>query len=69
MDNRVNTKIARSATAKTKNTTILANVNYLVYEKVTVTMEAAQMTTEYKLASGYTDKENLHYQFSMKFPF
>lgn len=68
-DNPVNTKIARSAAAKTRNTTMLANVNYLVYDKATVTMEAARQVTEYKLASGYVDRDNLHYQFSMKFPF
>lgn len=69
IDNPVNTEIAASATAKTRNTTGLVNLNYLAYDKVTVTLEAAKMTTEYKLASGCTEIDNLHYQLSFKFPF
>ena len=69
VDNPVNSKIAASATAKTKNTTIMANANCVVYDKVTVTLEAAQQVTEYKLTTGYEDRSNLHYQLSFKFPF
>ena len=69
MDNPVNTQLAAAATAKTKNTTMLANANCLVYEKVTVTLEAARQVTEYKLTTGYEDLDNLHYQLSFKFPF
>lgn len=69
LDNPVNGRIAASATAKTRNETMLANVNWLIYDKVTATFEAARMVTEYKLASGYEDRDNLHYQVSMKFPF
>lgn len=69
MDNPVDTKIAASATAKTMNTTLLANVNYLVYDKVTVSLEASKQVTEYKLAAGYDERENFHYQMSFKFPF
>ncbi|HAT72900.1 MAG TPA: hypothetical protein DCS63_08805 [Elusimicrobia bacterium] len=69
VDNPVDDKIAAAAAAKTKNTTILANANCLVYEKVTVTLEAAQQVTEYKLATGYDNRDNLHYQLSFKFPF
>ena len=69
VDNPVNTRIAASATAKTRNTTMLANAGCLVYDKVTVTLEAARQVTEYKLTTGYEDRENLHYQLSVKFPF
>lgn len=69
VDNPLNSKIAAGATAKTKNTTLLANANCLVYEKVTVTLEAARQVTEYHLASGYVNRDNLHYQMSFKFPF
>ena len=69
VDNPVNSKIAASATAKTKNSTLLANANWLVYDKVTVTLEAARQVTEYKLTTGYEDRDNLHYQLSFKFPF
>ena len=69
MDNPADDKIAASATAKTMNTTLLANANCLVYDKVTVTLEAAKQVTEYKLAAGYEERENLHYQLSFKFPF
>ena len=69
MDNPVDNRIAASATAKTMNTTLMANANYLVYDKVTVTLEAAKQVTEYKLAAGYEERENLHYQLSFKFPF
>ena len=69
LDNPVNTKIAAAATAKTKNTTIMANANCLVYDKVTVTLETARQTTEYKLSSGYENIDNMHYQLSFKFPF
>lgn len=69
IDNPVDDKIAASSTAKTKNTTLLANANCLVSEKVTVTLEAARQITEYKLAAGYDERENLHYQLSFKFPF
>lgn len=69
VDNPVNTGIAASSTAKTRNTTILANANCIVYDKVTVTLEAARQVTEYKLAAGYEDLDNMHYQMSFKFPF
>lgn len=69
VDNPVNSKIAAAATAKTRNATALANVNWLAYEKITVTFEAAKMMTEYKLATGKDEIDNLHYQLSMKFPF
>lgn len=69
VDNPLNTRITASATAKTRNTTILANANCLVYDKVTVTLEAARQVTEYKLATGYKDLDNMHYQMSFKFPF
>ena len=69
VDNPVNSKIAASATARTKNSTLLANANWLVYDKVTITLEAARQVTEYKLTTGYEDRDNLHYQLSFKFPF
>jgi hypothetical protein len=69
VDNPVNSDIAASATAKTKNTTMLANAGCLVYDKVTVTLEAARQITEYKLVGGCEDRANLHYQLSFKFPF
>jgi hypothetical protein len=69
IDNPVDTKIAAAATARVRNTTALANVNWLVYNKVTVTFEAAKQMTEYKLAAGNDEIDNLHYQLSMKFPF
>lgn len=69
VDNPVNSDLAAAATAKSKFTTMLANVNWLVYEKVTLTFEASRQVTEYKLATGYEDYDNLHYQFTMKFPF
>ncbi|OGR44621.1 MAG: hypothetical protein A2X35_04755 [Elusimicrobia bacterium GWA2_61_42] len=67
IDNPVNSKLA--AASKTRNVTALANVNWLCYDKVTVTFEAAKQVTEYKLTSGYEEIDNLHYQLSMKFPF
>ncbi|OGS15532.1 MAG: hypothetical protein A2234_08170 [Elusimicrobia bacterium RIFOXYA2_FULL_58_8] len=69
IDNPVDTQLAAAAAAKTKNTTLLANAGCLVYEKVTVTLEAARQVTEYKLTTGYEDVDNLHYQLSFKFPF
>ena len=69
VDNPSDSRIAASATAKTRNTTMLANASYLAYEKVTITLEAAKQTTEYKLTTGYTELDNLHYQLSFKFPF
>ena len=69
VDNPVNTRIAASASAKTKNTTMMVNAGCLVYDKMTVTLEAARQVTEYKLTTGYEDRENLHYQLSLKFPF
>lgn len=69
MDNPNDSKIAASATAKTMNTTLMANANCLVYEKVTVTFEAAKQVTEYKLTTGHDELENFHYQLSFKFPF
>ncbi|OGS06914.1 MAG: hypothetical protein A2270_00570 [Elusimicrobia bacterium RIFOXYA12_FULL_51_18] len=68
IDDPVNKKIAAAATAKTKNMTMLANVVYL-YDKVTVTMEAARQITEYKLSTGFKTLFNMHYQLSAKFPF
>ena len=67
VDNPVDSKLA--AAAKTRNATALANINWLAYEKVTLTFEAAKMMTEDKLAAGSEEIDNLHYQFSMKFPF
>ncbi len=69
VDNPLNSKIASSAVSKTKNSTILANANCMIYDKVTVTLEAARQVTEYKLTTGYEDRDNLHYQLSLKFPF
>ncbi|HAN04366.1 MAG TPA: hypothetical protein DCW72_08200 [Elusimicrobia bacterium] len=69
VDNPVNSCLAAAATAKTKNETLLANASALVYEKVSVTLEAARMVTEYKLTSGMEDFDTMHYQLSMKFPF
>lgn len=69
LDNPVDTKLAAAATAKTRNATALANINWLCYDKVTVTFEAAKQMTEYKLATGKDEIDNLHYQLSMKFPF
>jgi hypothetical protein len=68
IDDPVNTKIPAAATAKTKNMTMLANAVYL-YDKVTLTLEAARMTTEYKLNTGFKTVFNMHYQLSAKFPF
>jgi len=68
IDDPVNAKIAAAATAKTKNMTTLANAVYL-YDKVTVTLEAARQITEYKLTTGYKTVYNMHYQLSAKFPF
>lgn len=67
VDNPVNSRLA--AGSRTKNATLLANATCQVYEKVGVTLEAARQVTEYKLAAGYEDRENLHYQLSFKFPF
>ena len=58
-----------STTPRTRNATALANINWLAYEKVTMTFEAAKQMTEYATASGDEELDNLHYQFSMKFPF
>ncbi len=76
VDNPVDTRLAASApgtaaasASKTKNTTIMANVSCIAYDKVTVTLEAAKQTTEYKLTTGYTELDNLHYQLSFRFPF
>ncbi len=69
VDNPLNSKIPKSATAKTKNRILMANAGCLVYDKVTVTLEAAKQVTEYKLPGGYEDRGNLHYQMSFKFPF
>src|SRR3989339_225525 len=41
IDDPLNDKIAASATAKTRNSTMLANINYVVYDKVTVAFETA----------------------------
>lgn len=68
IDDPVNKKIAAAATAKTKNMTMLANAVYL-YDKVTVTLEAARQITEYKLSTGFKTVFNMHYQLSAKFPF
>jgi len=69
MDNPLDDKIQASATAKIMNTTLMANANYLLYDKVTVTLEAAKEVTEYKLTSGDKELDNFHYQLSCKFPF
>jgi hypothetical protein len=69
LDNPVNSDLAAAATAKTKNETLLANVTTMVYEKVSVTLEAARMVTEYKLTTGMDDFATMQYQLSMKFPF
>lgn len=69
VDNPVDTKIAASAAAKTRNSTIMANANCLVYEKVNVTLEVSRQVTEYKLPAGDDDRDNLHTQLSFKFPF
>jgi hypothetical protein len=69
VDNPSDSRIAASATARTKNTTMMANVSCAAYDKVTVTLEAAKQTTEYKLTTGYAELDNLHYQLSFKFPF
>ncbi|KAF0151242.1 MAG: outer membrane protein [Elusimicrobia bacterium] len=69
VDNPVDSTVPASATAKTKNTTLLANVGCVAYDKVTVTLEAAKQTTEYKLTTGYNELDNLHYQLSFRFPF
>lgn len=69
VDNPEDAKIAAAAAAKVKNTTVLANATCLVYEKVTVTLEAARQVTRYKLSAGYENRDNLHYQLSFKFPF
>ncbi|OGR76053.1 MAG: hypothetical protein A2X32_10765 [Elusimicrobia bacterium GWC2_64_44] len=69
VDNPVDSKIAAATTARTRNATALANINWLAYEKVSVTFEAAKMMTEYKLTTGKDEIDNLHYQLSMKFPF
>lgn len=67
VDNPVDAKLA--VAARTRNATALANINWMAYEKVTLTFEAAKQMTEYKLATGNEEIDNLHYQFSMKFPF
>lgn len=69
VDNPSDSRIAASATAKTKNTTMMANAVCQVYEKVSVTLEASKQVTEYKLPTGYTELDNMHYQLSFKFPF
>ncbi len=69
VDNPVNSDLSAGTAAKTKNETLLANASCLVYEKVSVTLEASRMTTEYKLTTGMEDFETMHYQLSMKFPF
>lgn len=69
VDNPVNSDLAAATAAKSKNETLLANATALVYEKVSVTLEASRMVTEYKLTSGMEDFETMHYQLSMKFPF
>lgn len=69
VDNPVNSDLAAAAAAKTRNETVMANATAMVYEKVSVTLEAARMVTEYKLASGMEDFETMHYQLTMKFPF
>lgn len=58
-----------ATTPRTRNATALANINWLAYEKVSVTFEAAKMMTEYATAAGDEEIDNLHYQLSMKFPF
>ncbi len=68
IDDPVNRKITAATTARTKNMTMLANAAYL-YDKVTLTMEAARQITEYKLSTGFKTVFNMHYQLSAKFPF
>ncbi len=68
IDDPVNRKITAAATARTKNMTMLANAVYL-YDKVTLTLEAARQITEYKLATGFKTVFDMHYQLSAKFPF
>lgn len=69
VDNPADSKIAASSTARTRSSTMLANAIFLIYDKATVTLEAAKQVTEYKLTTGYEDRENLHCQLSFKFPF
>lgn len=69
VDNPVDSTVPASATARTKNTTMMANASCVAYEKITVTLEAARQTTEYKLTTGYAELDNLHYQLSFRFPF
>ncbi|HCC48197.1 MAG TPA: hypothetical protein DEQ38_08825 [Elusimicrobia bacterium] len=74
IDNPVDTELAAAAApattaARTRSATALANVNWLCYDKVTVTFEASKHMTEYKLTGGNDELDNLHYQLSMKFPF
>jgi hypothetical protein len=53
-----------------KNQKIFGNVNFLVYNKVEITLEAGPTTTWWKTASGATDRRQLmRYAFTAKFPF
>ncbi len=67
IDNPEDSKLASGS--KVKNATAMANATCLVYEKVSVTLEAASQRTDYKRAGGPDIRSNLHYQLSLKFPF
>ena len=55
-----------------RNQTWMANANYKIRERLTVTFETAYNMTDYKLftgANGRDKRSTMHYQLSTKFPF
>ncbi|HOW89234.1 MAG TPA: DcaP family trimeric outer membrane transporter [Elusimicrobiales bacterium] len=53
---------------RTRNSTMLANVN-TTYGRAALTLEIARQVTQYKTAASHENMNNMHYQFSCKFPF
>lgn len=67
IDNPENDKLAVGS--KSKNSTIMGNINYVLAKKVTITFEMSYMVTEYKTATGFDERGNQHYQLSFAYPF
>ncbi len=54
---------------RSKNTTVMGNVGYLLKEKVTVMLEVADLGTQYKLAAGSETRHSTNIQMGVKLPF
>ncbi|MDD4005164.1 MAG: hypothetical protein PHW69_08190 [Elusimicrobiaceae bacterium] len=55
--------------SKMKNSIVMANVNYVLKKRITLSFETSYMVTEYKTAEGSENRGDQHYQFAITYPF